>query len=163
MERIAIYPGTFDPLTLGHFDLALRSAGIFDHIVLAVAESTPKSTLFTLEERLTLTRDAVAGIENVEVDTFNGLLIDYLRSRGARVLIRGVRAFTDFEYEFQMALINRKLDPDIETLFMMPDEANSYVSSSRIKEVAALGGDVARFLPDNVASAVKAKYSKDAS
>ncbi|MDA1044197.1 MAG: pantetheine-phosphate adenylyltransferase [Verrucomicrobia bacterium] len=160
MQSLAIYPGTFDPITLGHFDLIERGASIFDRVVLGIAQSTPKDTLFSLEERMALCRTAVGKLANVEVEAFDGLLIDYVHSRGARILIRGVRAFSDFEYEFQMALINRKLAPDIETLFMMPNETYSYLSSSRIKEVAALGGEVHRFVPPNVHQALLQKYPR---
>lgn len=158
MESIAIYPGTFDPLTMGHLDLTERTASLFEHVVLAVAKSTPKNTLFSLEERVAMTQEAVKGLPNVEVDTFDGLLINYLRSRKARILIRGVRAFSDFEHEFQMALINRKLAPEIETLFMMPKETQSYVSSSRIKELASLGGDIDLFVPENVLIALRKRF-----
>ena len=161
MERVAIYPGTFDPLTMGHFDLTERTASLFEHVVLAVAESTPKNTLFSLEERVAMTQEAVKGLPNVEVDTFDGLLINYLRSREARILIRGVRAFSDFEHEFQMALINRKLAPEIETLFMMPKETQSYVSSSRIKELASLGGDIELFVPPNVLDELYKRFPRN--
>ena len=158
MQSIAIYPGTFDPITLGHFDLVERGASIFDHLVLGVARSTPKDTLFSIDERMALCQAAVRNLGNVEVEAFDGLLIDYVHRREARILIRGVRAFSDFEYEFQMALINRQLAPDIETLFMMPNETYSYLSSSRIKEVAALGGDTRRFVPPNVHQALLGKF-----
>ncbi len=158
MQSLAIYPGTFDPITLGHYDLIERGSNIFDHVVLGVAQATPKNTLFSPQERLALTQTAVAALPNVEVEIFDGLLTDYVNRRGARLLIRGVRAFSDFEYEFQMALINRKLAPEIETLFMMPNETYSYLSSSRIKELSALGGDVSRFVPANVYQALLEKY-----
>lgn len=158
MTRLAIYAGTFDPLTRGHCDLIERSAEIFDHVILAVAEEGHKETLFTVEERVEMARDVVQTLQNVRVEAFNGLLINYVRSREARVIIRGLRAYSDFEYEFQMALTNRKLAPEIETLFMMPKETHSYVSSSTVKEVAMLGGDAGEFVPQAVAEALSAKF-----
>jgi pantetheine-phosphate adenylyltransferase len=147
MQTTAVYAGTFDPLTLGHMDLIERSAELFEGVVLAVAEDTPKNTLFSIDERLAMCREAVAGLGNVNVDRFSGLLVDYAVRKGARVLVRGLRAYSDFEYEFQMALTNRKLNPEIETLFMMPKEIHSYVSSSTVKEVAKLGGRTDDFVP----------------
>ena len=159
MTGLAIYAGTFDPLTLGHMDLIERGAEIFDRLILAVAESSPKNSLFTPEERLAMAREATCGITNVEVDFFNGLLVEYARSRKARVLIRGLRAYSDFEYEFQMALTNRKLAAEIETLFMMPKEIHSYVSSSIVKEVASLGGDTKEFVPACVQQQLDSKFA----
>ena len=150
MTRLAIYAGTFDPLTLGHFDLIERSAEIFESVVLAVAVSSFKNTTFAVEERVAMAGEVVQRMGNVEVTSFDGLLVNYARERGARVLIRGLRAYSDFESEFQMALTNRKLAPEIETLFMMPKESHSYVSSSTVKEVAQLGGSVRDFVPDPV-------------
>ncbi|MDA0577798.1 MAG: pantetheine-phosphate adenylyltransferase [Verrucomicrobia bacterium] len=159
MKGTAIYAGTFDPVTLGHFDLIQRSAGLFEQLILAVVVTPNKrSTLFSAEERVDMTRKVVAGMPNVEVDTFESLLIDYARKRGVCVLIRGVRAYSDFEYEFRMALMNRKLAPEIETLFMMPSETQSYVSSSLVKEVAARGGDVSMIVPALVQQALTEKY-----
>jgi len=158
MTGLAIYAGTFDPLTLGHMDLIERGAEIFDRLILAVAESSPKNSLFTPEERLEMAREATTGIGNVEVDFFNGLLVEYARSRKARVLIRGLRAYSDFEYEFQMALTNRMLAAEIETLFMMPKEIHSYVSSSIVKEAASLGGDTKDFVPACVQLRLDAKF-----
>ena len=157
MRSLGIYAGSFDPITLGHFDLIQRSAALFDRLILAVAITSPKETLFSVEERVEQARRIVAGMENVEVDSFGGLVIDYARRRGARILIRGLRAHADFEYEFRMALTNRKLAPEIETLFMMPKETHSYVSSSMVKEVAALGADVNEFVPDVVREALAAR------
>ncbi len=159
MKHIAIYPGTFDPISFGHLDLVQRSCGIFDEIVLAIAVAAPKQTLFDIEERLALTREVVAPLDNVTVEPFDGLLMHYVQQKNVRTLIRGLRAFSDFEYEFQMALINRKLAPDVETLFMMPNETYSYLSSTRIKEVAALGGDVSRFVPESVEVALRNKFA----
>ncbi|NQT91715.1 MAG: pantetheine-phosphate adenylyltransferase [Lentisphaerae bacterium] len=147
MTGLAIYAGTFDPLTLGHMDLIERGAEIFDRLILAVAESPAKDALFTADERIAMAREAASEVKNVEVEFFNGILVEHARSRNARVLIRGLRAYSDFEYEFQMALTNRKLAAEIETLFMMPKEIHSYVSSSIVKEVASLGGDAGQFVP----------------
>jgi pantetheine-phosphate adenylyltransferase len=158
MITLAIYAGTFDPLTLGHMDLIERSAEIFPRLILAVARETPKQTLFSAEQRLAMVGEVVNGLENVEVTIFDGLLIDYARRCGARVLVRGLRAYSDFEYEFQMALTNRKLAPEIETLFMMPKESHSYVSSSTVKEVARLGGIVDDFVPLPVSRALRERF-----
>ncbi|MHA1567895.1 MAG: pantetheine-phosphate adenylyltransferase [Alphaproteobacteria bacterium] len=159
MTSLAIYAGTFDPLTLGHLDLIERSVEIFGRLILAVAVKTPKDTMFTTEERMEMIRAVVAAVKNVEVREFDGLLVDYARRTGARVLIRGLRAYSDFEYEFQMALTNRKLAPEIETLFMMPKEIHSYVSSSTVRQVARLGGDIGQFVPPVVREWVQAKCS----
>lgn len=160
MRNTAIYAGTFDPITLGHLDLIERSAEIFERVVLAVAESTSKSTLFAIDERQTMAREVVAPFGNVEVDTFNDLLVTYARHKGADILIRGLRAYSDFEYEFQMALTNRKLNPSIETLFMMPKEIHSYVSSSTVREVARLGGDTSEFVPPSVQKHLAARLGR---
>ena len=160
MTKLAIYAGTFDPLTLGHVDLIERSVEIFDRLILAVAQASPKQSLFSVEERVAMAREVVKDLENVEVDSFSGLLIHYARSKGARVLIRGLRAYSDFEWEFQLALTNRKLAPEIETLFMMPKEIHSYVSSSTVREVATLGGDTGEFVPAAVQKALEKKLKK---
>ena len=157
MKRKAIYAGTFDPLTLGHMDLIERSSEIFSHLILAVAIGTPKNTLFSAEERLEMAIQATTHIDNIEVVTFDGLLIDFSRKREISVLIRGLRVYSDFEYEFQMALTNRKLAPEIETLFMMPKENHSYISSSTVKEISMLGGDPSEFVPEPVQKALKEK------
>ncbi len=158
MKKKAIYAGTFDPLTYGHLDLVERSAEIFGKVILAAAAGTPKNTLFTVEERVTMMKQVVKNMKNVEVTSFDGLLIDYARKRGVTVLIRGIRAYSDFEYEFQMALTNRKLAPEVETLFMMPKETHSYVSSSTVKEVAGLCGDIREFVPAPIARALRRKF-----
>jgi pantetheine-phosphate adenylyltransferase len=160
MNTIVVYAGTFDPLTLGHMDLIERSAEIFEQVILAVAEDTPKNPLFSIKERLEMCREAVRGMENVVVDRFSGLLVAYARRKGARVLVRGLRAYSDFEYEFQMALTNRKLDPEIETLFMMPKETHSYVSSSTVREVAQLGADTSDFVPSTVQAVLDRKFRR---
>ncbi len=157
MNQLAIYAGTFDPMTLGHWDLIERSAEIFQALILGVTTNPAKDPMFSTEERMDMARDVVKGLENVEVDTFEGLLIDYAKLRGSRILIRGLRAYSDFEYEFQMALTNRKLAPEIETLFMMPKEIHSYVSSSTVREVARFGGDVSEFVPASVFKVIGGK------
>ena len=158
----AVYAGTFDPLTVGHMDLVRRSVALFDRLVLAVARRTPKDVLFTVEERVAMTREAVKDLPTVDVVSFDGLLIEYARKRGVRVLVRGLRHYSDFEYEFQMALINRKMAPEIETIFMMPSEEHSYLSSSRIKELASLGGNVGEFVPPCVLPVLMAKLGRKA-
>ena len=159
MRTTAVYAGTFDPITLGHLDLIERSADIFERVVLAVAQATPKTTLFSVEERAAMAREVTAQFANVEVDTFDELLVNYARSQKAGILIRGLRAYSDFEYEFQMALTNRKLAPEIETLFMMPKEIHSYVSSSTVREVAQLGGDTSEFVPEVVQAHLSARFA----
>jgi pantetheine-phosphate adenylyltransferase len=148
MTKVAVYAGTFDPITYGHLDLVERGAEIFGTLVLAVSADTRKKTLFTTDERVEICRAVVdeLGVGNVEVTRFDGLLVNYLRQIGANVLLRGLRAYSDFEAEFQMALTNRRLAPEVETLFMMPKEEHSYISSSMAKEVAMLGGQVSDFL-----------------
>lgn len=160
MTRMAIYAGTFDPLTLGHYDLIERGAEIFERLILAIAVKADEPVLFSVEERLGMARDVVSGLANVEVDSFDSLLIDYARAKDARVLIRGLRAYSDFEYEFQMALTNRKMAPELETLFMMPKETHSYVSSSTVKEIARFGGDVSEFVPAPVCLALANRFGK---
>ncbi|MFC1462497.1 pantetheine-phosphate adenylyltransferase [Verrucomicrobiota bacterium] len=161
MTELAIYAGTFDPLTLGHMDLVERGAELFERIVLAVAEESGKNTLFTVAERVAMAKESVGNFGNVQVEPFHGLLINYAREKGARVLMRGLRAYSDFEYEFQMALTNRKLAPEIETLFMMPKEIHSYVSSSTVREVAELGGDIGQFVPDAVERVLRERFGRD--
>ncbi|HBA83169.1 MAG TPA: pantetheine-phosphate adenylyltransferase [Verrucomicrobia bacterium] len=158
MNSAAIYAGTFDPITKGHLDVVGRAAHIFDRLVLAVAGYSRKTPLFSQEERMEMARDSVRVFDNVEVDIFNGLLVEYARSMKINVVIRGLRAFSDFEFEFQMALTNRKLAPDIETLFLMPNEDYSYVSSSTVREVAELGGHVEDFVPESVQRALQSKF-----
>jgi pantetheine-phosphate adenylyltransferase len=152
---LAIYPGSFDPITFGHIDVIRRARRIFARLIVAVAHNIEKDALFSIEERIGLLKKTLKGIPGVEVDSFQGLLVDYARRRKARVIIRGLRALSDFEYEFQMALTNRKIRDDIETVFLMPSEQYSYLSSRMIKEIVALGGDVAAFVPEAVASALR--------
>ena len=160
MNQKAIYAGTFDPMTLGHLDVVERAARIFPELIVAVTAVTGKATLFSQEERVRLVKEAVARLPNVTVTLFDGLLVEYARSQGVGVLIRGLRAFSDFEYEFQMALTNRRLAPDIETLFLMPKQDYSFLSSTNVKQVASLGGDVSEFVPAAVHNALSSKMKK---
>jgi len=159
-QKTAIYPGTFDPVTYGHVDLIERASKIFDKVIVAVARSSSKGALFSVSERVSFLEDAVKGIKNVTVDDFDGLVVDYVKSKGSNVMIRGLRMLSDFEYEFQMALTNRKLAPHVETIFMMPREDYSYVSSKLIKEAAALGADVGNFIPPKARAALKKKLKR---
>jgi pantetheine-phosphate adenylyltransferase len=155
--RTAIYPGSFDPLTNGHLDLVQRATKLFDHVVVAVARSESKNPLFTLPERLALVEQAVKKIPNVTAESFDGLLVDYVARRGGQAVIRGLRAVSDFEFEFQLALMNRKLNERVETIFMMPKETYTFLSSRIIKEVARLGGDISTFVPPHVSDALAKK------
>ncbi|CCH47592.1 pantetheine-phosphate adenylyltransferase [Pseudodesulfovibrio piezophilus] len=156
--KIAVYPGTFDPLTMGHVSLIRRGLTIFDTVVLAIAESTPKKTLFSVEERVAMAHDVFQGECNLVIEPFNSLLIDYVASKGAGVIMRGLRAVSDFEYEFQMALMNRKLAQKIETVFMMTDFQWMYLSSTIVKEVAKYGGDVCGLVPEQVIDPLQVRY-----
>ena len=152
-EKTAVYPGTFDPMTKGHFDLIERSAKLYDRLVVAVAATSSKEgAIFSADERLSMIREDVerAGLANVEVKVLDTLLVDFCRREGARVVIRGVRVYSDFEYEFQMALTNRRMAPEIETLFMMPSESLAYVTASTVREIARYGGDTAPFVTEAV-------------
>jgi pantetheine-phosphate adenylyltransferase len=149
-EIVAIYPGSFDPLTNGHVDIIHRGSRFFDRIVIAILVNAEKAPLFTAAERVEITREVFRDWPNVEVDTFDGLLVEYAQTRRASVIVRGLRAVSDFEYEMQMALMNRHLSPDVETIFMMPAEPYTYVSSRLVKEVVALGGSVQGLVPDLV-------------
>jgi pantetheine-phosphate adenylyltransferase len=157
MKRTAIYPGSFDPLTNGHLDVIQRAAKLFDRVVVAVATNESKHPLFTKDERVALVRKAVANLPNVSADAFNGLLVDYVRAQRAQAIVRGLRAVSDFEFEFQLALMNRKLDEKIETIFMMPKDTYTFLSSRIVKEICRLGGDVSSFVPPNVQMAMKKK------
>ncbi len=158
MNQAAICAGTFDPITMGHLDVIERASRIFPRVVIGVATKAGKAPLFSLEERIGLVRESTAHIEGVEVDSFTGLLVDFAESKGVRVVVRGLRAFSDFEYEFQMALTNRKLKPKIETIFLMPKQDYSYVSSSNVRSVAELGGDTSAFVPPPVQRALDARF-----
>lgn len=157
--RTVIYPGSFDPLTNGHLDVIQRAAKLFDRVVVAVARSETKQPLFTLEERLSLVKQAVTDLANVEAEAFDGLLIHYVEQRGAEAIVRGLRAVSDFEFEFQLALMNRKLNERIETIFMMPKDTYTFLSSRIVKEIARLGGDVSAFVPAHVQAALSAKLA----
>lgn len=159
MKR-AIYPGSFDPVTNGHLDVLSRAARLFDEVVVAVAQNEQKTGLFSLEERIQLLRAAGAEIGHIRVVKFDGLLVDFARREKANALIRGLRAVSDFEFEFQMALMNRKLEPELETIFLMPKDEFSFVSSRLVKEIAKLGGDVAAFVPPCVVSALREKFGR---
>ncbi len=154
----ALYPGSFDPITNGHLDVIERAAKLFDHVLVAVADNNAKNALFSTEDRVSLIRQSVSAFPNVQVTSFKGLLVDFAAASGARVVVRGLRAVTDFEYEFQMALMNKTLRPDLETIFLASREVFTYVSSRVIKEVARLGGDVTRMVPAPVATALAAKF-----
>ena len=159
VPTLAIYPGSFDPLTNGHVDIITRGARLFDRIVIAILVNAEKSPLFTMDERVEIARAVFRGLPNVEVDTFDGLLVDYVERRGAQVIVRGLRAVSDFEYEYQMALMNRRLNGRIETVFMMPAEQYTYTSSRLIKEVFALGGGVHGLVPDMVEQRLRDKVA----
>lgn len=156
-KSVAIYPGSFDPLTNGHLDLIARGSRLFDHLIVAVLVNTHKKPLFSVEERLTMMRDVCASFTNVEVDSFDGLLVDYAARRGGTAILRGIRAISDYENELQMAHLNRRLRPETETLFLLASEEYAFVSSRMIKEVIMLGGDVAQFVPQPVLRHLRAK------
>ena len=157
--RTVIYPGSFDPLTNGHLDLIQRATKLFDHVVVAVARNDGKSPLFELEERMALVQEVIAPIANVSADSFDGLLVNYVEKRAGQAVIRGLRAVSDFEFEFQLALMNRKLNEQIETIFMMPKDTYTFLSSRIVKEIARLGGDVGAFVPAHVKVALAHKFT----
>jgi pantetheine-phosphate adenylyltransferase len=160
-KRLAVYPGTFDPITNGHLDILRRSLAVFDEVIVAIATNPRKQPLFTMEERTAFIRDAIAGDDGegrVSFDGFDGLLVDYCRARGARCIVRGLRAMADFEYEFQFAHMNRRLAPEVDSVFFMTDERHHYVSSSLVKEVARFGGDISGLVPPAVERALQAKF-----
>ncbi len=156
--KICIYPGTFDPVTYGHLDVLERAAKLFEHVTVAVAISSTKNALFTADQRVELVRANLVHLPSVDVLSFDGLLVEFARKHNAHAIIRGLRALSDFEFEFNMALMNRHLEPNVETLFVMPKEAYSYTSSTLVKQIAKLGGDVAKFVPPNVAEALQKRY-----
>lgn len=158
MSVIAVYPGTFDPITNGHIDILLRSLKIFDHIVVGIGSNPKKASLFSLEERISMIHEAIGGIPNVSIEAFEGLLVDFAKRHNASAIIRGLRAVSDFEYEFQMALMNRKLDSAIETVFLMPSEEYSYLTSSIVKEVGSFGGDISSLVPKHVHDMLNKKF-----
>ena len=157
MKSRAVYPGTFDPVTYGHIDLIKRARKIFDEVVVAVAHNPGKGPVFTIEERMALLKQATRAMSGVRIDHFDSLVVDYVKRSGCRVMIRGVRMLSDFEYEFQMALTNRKFSENVETIFMMPSESYAYVSARLIKEAGALGADLSAFVPPYVAQALRRK------
>ena len=158
MNQAAMCAGTFDPITMGHLDVIERASRIFPRMVVAVATNSGKNPLFGLDERIALVRESTAHLRGLEIKSFDGLLVDFAKSVKVRVIVRGLRAFSDFEYEFQMALTNRKLNPEIETIFLMPKQDYSYISSSNVREVAQLGGDTAQFVPPSVQRALKGRF-----
>lgn len=160
MCQTAIYPGTFDPVTYGHIDLIKRAQQIFGEVIVAVARNPHKKPLFSVAERVELLKKSVSGLDGVRVGHFDGLVVDYAHKQKANVLVRGLRMLSDFEYEFQMALTNRKLSPDVETIFLMPKEEYSYLSARLLKEAASLGADISNFVPDFVGQALKKKLRK---
>ena len=160
--RTVIYPGSFDPFTNGHLDLVQRAGKLFDQVIVAVAQNESKGPLFSLKERFDLVRQSIQGLENVSVDAFDGLLVEYVEKRGGQAIIRGLRAVSDFEFEFQLALMNRKLNERVETIFMMPKDTYTFLSSRIVKEIARLGGDVSAFVPPSVGAALQRRLSRPA-
>ncbi|NQT95766.1 MAG: pantetheine-phosphate adenylyltransferase [Candidatus Omnitrophica bacterium] len=159
MTKKCVYPGSFDPITFGHIDLIKRALKIFTKVVVAVADNSPKDNLFSLQERVELIKRATKGLKGVEVEGFSGLAVNYVKKKGSYVIVRGIRMISDFEYEFQMALTNRRLSRNVETIFLMPNESYSYLSSKLIKEAVSLGADVSCFVPKFVNKALKKKLS----
>lgn len=157
-EKIAIYPGSFDPVTYGHLDIIRRGLSVFDHIIVAVLNNSRKDPLFTVNERVSLLKTATEGLGSVSVDSFDGLLMDYVHKKNVKIVLRGLRAISDFEYELQIASINKSLNPEIETCFMMTSNRFSFLSSSMVKEVAKYGGSVHDLVPEAVEQAIKQKY-----
>lgn len=158
--KLAIYPGSFDPVTYGHLNLVERGLTVFDHLVVAVAQNVRKKPLFTPEERMAMLRQAIGDTDRIEIDTFSGLLVDYAKQRGATVILRGLRAVSDFEFEFQLAHMNRRLYEELETVFMMTGEDHFYVSSNMVREIASFGGNVTGLVPENVERKLAERFSK---
>lgn len=158
MHNIAIYPGTFDPITNGHLDIIERAVPLFEQVIVAVACDSPKPTIFSIQERIQMLKEVTKDYPNVKVEKFSGLLVEYARKKGANIIIRGLRAVSDFEHEFQMASINKRLNPNVETLFMMTHENNFFLSSSAIKEIASLGGSLEEFVPKVVEETIKKRF-----
>lgn len=158
--KIAVYPGTFDPVTYGHIDIIKRASRTFGKVVVAVAHNSHKGPLFSVSERIAMLKESTKGLTNVAIDDFTGLVVDYARRKGANIMIRGIRMLSDFEYEFQMALTNRSIDDKIETIFLMPHESYSYISSKLIKEAASLGADLGKFVPGPVEKRLKERLSR---
>ncbi len=158
MKKIAIYPGTFDPITYGHLDVLKRASKLFDEVIVGVAESTSKKTLFSIKERISIVKECASKNKNVRVEKFSGLLVNFAKKKNASVIVRGLRAISDFEYEFQMALTNRKLSEGISTVFLMPNEKFIYLTSTLVREIALFNGKVKDFVPPNVEKALRRKY-----
>ena len=160
MSQTAVYPGTFDPITLGHEDLVRRASRLFDRLIVAVADSRAKQPFFTLDERVEMAREVLKGLHNVEIMGFSGLLMKFVQDNGARVVVRGLRAVSDFEYEFQLAGMNRGMYPDVETIFLTPGEQFMFVSATIVREISVLGGDTTKFVPPTVAQRLKTKIKQ---
>ena len=160
MNHTAVYPGTFDPITLGHEDLARRASRLFDRVILAVADSRAKRPFFTLDERVEMARDVLKDLPNVEVKGFSGLLMQFVQQQGARVVVRGLRAVSDFEYEFQLAGMNRGMYPDVETVFLTPGEQFMFISATIVREISTMGGDTSKFVPQSVADRLRVKIKQ---
>lgn len=158
-KRIAIYAGTFDPITFGHLDVLERASLLFDKVIIAIAASSSKKTIFTVEERIKMIKDSIADIKNVEALSFKGLLVNFAKECNATAIVRGLRAISDFEYEFQMALTNRKIEENVTTVFLMPNEKYTYLNSTLVREISMLGGDVSAFVPENVNKKLKKKFT----
>jgi pantetheine-phosphate adenylyltransferase len=155
---VAVYPGTFDPITHGHTDLVSRAAQVFDHVIVAIAESPHKTPFFSLEKRIELAQSQLGDIKNIEIVGFSNLLVDFVQEKGAKVIVRGLRAVSDFEYEFQLASMNRNLNEDVETMFLTPDEKYGFISSTLVREVARLDGDVSQFVGTEIESALRKEF-----
>lgn len=158
MSRIAVYPGSFDPLTRGHLDIVQRASRIFEHVIVGVSNNSAKKHVFSVSERIEMVEEAIRGLPNVDVDTFSGLLVDYVKRKKARVLIRGLRVVSDMDYEFQLASFNRRLNKEVETVFLMPDDQHTYLASSMVREIARLGAATDPFVTPFVARRLKLKF-----
>ena len=158
MSRIAVYPGSFDPLTRGHLDIIQRASKIFDHVIVAVSNNASKRNTFSVSERIEMVEESIRNLPNVDCDTISGLLVDYMKRKKARVLIRGLRVVSDMDYEFQLASFNRRLNKDVETVFLMPDDQYTYLASSMVREIARLGAGTDQFVPSFVARRLKLKF-----
>jgi len=159
MKNTALYPGTFDPITLGHVDIIQRAVKLFDYLIVAVADNRDKAPLFTVSERIELIKKSIVDVKNVTVTSFDGLTAKFAKDLGAKAIIRGIRAVSDFEFEYQMALMNRKIEPDVEAVYLMPNDKYSYISSSLVKDIALRGGDISCFVPKSVKEALAERYT----